>query len=99
MTIPQIKAALPMAAVLRHYHLKPDKKLRLSCPFHEDRTPSMQVYYKTQTAYCFSGNCPTHGRSLDVIDFVMHKEGNNKISESQTINSCYQPLQRSHGSD
>ena len=32
-----------MAAVLSHYHLKPDKKLRLCCPFHEDRTPSMQV--------------------------------------------------------
>ena len=74
MTIPQIKAALPMARVLAHYHLKPDKKLRLACPFHEDRTPSMQVYYKTHTAYCFSGNCPTHGKSLDVIDFVMHKE-------------------------
>ena len=75
MQIPQIKAALPMAQVLSHYHLKPDKKLRLSCPFHEDKTPSMQVYYKTHTAYCFSGNCPTHGRSLDVIDFVMQKEG------------------------
>ncbi len=75
MQISDIKAALPLAQVLGHYHLKPDKKLRLACPFHEDTTPSMQVYYKTHTAYCFSGNCPTHGRSLDVIDFVMHKEG------------------------
>jgi len=73
MTIPDIKARLSMANVLAHYHLKPDKKLRLACPFHEDKTPSMQVYYKTQTAYCFSGNCSTHGKSLDVIDFVMHK--------------------------
>ena len=74
LTILDVKAALSMAQVLRHYHLKPDKKHRLSCPFHEDRMPSMQVYHKTHTAYCFSGNCPTHGRSLDVIDFVMHKE-------------------------
>jgi len=34
----------------------------------------MQVYYKTHTAYCFSSNCPTHGRSLDVIDFIMYHE-------------------------
>ncbi len=43
MTIPQIKAAHPMAQVLAHYHLKPDKKLRLACPFHKDKTPSRQV--------------------------------------------------------
>jgi len=74
-----------MANVLAHYHLKPDKKLRLSCPFHEDKTPSMQVYYKTQTAYCFSGNCPTHGKSLDVIDFVMHKEG---CTKHEALEKC-----------
>ena len=85
MTIPDLKAALTMAQVLHHYHLKPDKKLRLSCPFHEDKTPSMQVYYKTHTAYCFSGNCPTHGKSLDVIDFVMHKEG---CSKHEAIERC-----------
>ena len=63
-----------MARVLAHYGLKPDKHLRLCCPFHEDKTPSLQVHYKTHTAYCFSSNCPTHGKSLDVIDFIMYKE-------------------------
>jgi len=38
----------------------------------------MQVYHDTHTAYCFSSNCKTHGKSLDVIDFIMHKEGLNK---------------------
>lgn len=38
----------------------------------------MQVYYKTRTAYCFSSNCKTHGKSLDVIDFIMHKENLSK---------------------
>ncbi|BDD05642.1 toprim domain-containing protein [Aureibacter tunicatorum] len=42
----------------------------------------MQVYYKTQTAYCFSANCATHGKSLDVIDFIMHKEN---ISKHEAI--------------
>ena len=74
MTIEQIKTKLTLSQVLHYYHLKPDKNLRLCCPFHEDKTPSLQVYYKTHTAYCFSTNCKTHGKSLDVIDFIMHKE-------------------------
>jgi DNA primase len=59
--------------------------MRLNCPFHDDKTPSMQVYYKTHTAYCFSSNCKTHGKSLDVIDFLMHKEN---ISKAEAINKC-----------
>lgn len=74
MTIEQIKTQLTLAQVLHYYHLKPDKNMRLCCPFHDDKTPSFQVYYKTHTAYCFSSNCKTHGKSLDVIDFIMHKE-------------------------
>ncbi len=74
MEIQEIKQRLTMAQVLTRYSLKPDKHLRLCCPFHEDKTPSMQVYYKTHTAYCFSSNCPTYGKSLDVIDFrEMHQ--------------------------
>jgi len=74
MEIGEIKQRLTLAEVLKHYGLKPDKSLRLHCPFHEDKTPSLQIYYKTHTAYCFSSNCKTHGKSLDVIDFIMHKE-------------------------
>lgn len=74
MEIQEIKAQLPLSEVLDHYHLKADKSARMRCPFHDDKTPSMQVYYKTHTAYCFSSNCPTHGKSLDVIDFILHME-------------------------
>ncbi|MDD2196893.1 MAG: CHC2 zinc finger domain-containing protein [Bacteroidales bacterium] len=76
--ISEIKQRLSMATVLQYYNLKPDKHNRICCPFHEDKTPSMQVYYKTQTAYCFSSNCKTHGKSLDVIDFIMHRENQDK---------------------
>jgi predicted transcriptional regulator len=85
MEIQEIKQNLTLATILHHYGLKPDKNNRLQCPFHEDKTPSMQVYYKTHTAYCFSSNCKTHGKSLDVIDFVMHKEN---TAKHEAINKC-----------
>ena len=78
MSIEEIKLKLSLSAVLNHYSLKPDKNYRMNCPFHDDKTPSMQVYYKTQSAYCFSTNCKTHGKSLDVIDFILHKENVSK---------------------
>ena len=34
----------------------------------------MQVYENTGTVYLLSGNCKTHRRSLDVIDFIMNRE-------------------------
>ena len=80
MEIPDIKSRLPLKDVLNYYGLKPDKHLRLHCPFHPDKTPSLQLYYKTNTCYCFSSNCPTHGRSLDVIDFIMLMEQKSRLN-------------------
>ena len=88
MEIPEIKSQLTLATVLHYYGLKTDKTNKICCPFHEDKTPSMQVYYKTQTCYCFSSNCKTHGKSMDVIDFILHKENTTKheaIKKAQEI--------------
>ncbi len=74
MEIQEIKQNLSIPTVLHHYGLTTDKNHRINCPFHPDKTPSMQVYEKTNTVYCFSSNCKTHSKSLDVIDFIMHKE-------------------------
>ncbi|MFY0256508.1 CHC2 zinc finger domain-containing protein [Chitinophaga sp. 30R24] len=87
MNIQEIKQQLTLSSVLQHYGLKPDKHLRLHCPFHDDKTPSLQVYYKTHTCYCFSSNCKTHGKALDVIDFVMYKDSCNK---HEAIEKCKQ---------
>jgi len=87
MEIAEIKQALTLAQVLQHYGLKPDKHLRLHCPFHDDKTPSLQVYYKTHTAYCFSSHCKTHGKAIDVIDFVMYKEN---CTKQEAIEKCKQ---------
>jgi DNA primase catalytic core len=83
MEIQEIKSRLTLSSVLNYYGLKPDKNMRLCCPFHEDKTPSLQVYYKTHTAYCFSSNCQTHGKSMDVIDFIMYKESCTKSEAIQ----------------
>jgi DNA primase len=94
MEIPEIKSQLTMTMVLNYYSLKPDKSLRLLCPFHADKTPSLQVYYKTQTVYCFSSNCKTHGKSIDVIDFIMYKEN---CSKSAAIKKAVEILRGESG--
>ncbi|WP_375605354.1 CHC2 zinc finger domain-containing protein [Flavobacterium davisii] len=89
MEIQDIKEKLTITNVLHYYGLKTDKQSRLNCPFHEDKTPSFQVYYKTQTAYCFSSNCKTHGKSIDVIDFILHKEN---CTKHEAINKAVEIL-------
>lgn len=74
MEIGEIKQRLTLAEVIKHYGFKADKQNRISCPFHDDKTPSMQLYWKTHTAYCFSSNCKLQGKSIDVIDFILYKE-------------------------
>ena len=51
MQIPEIKCRLPLSKVLTHYGWKPDGRGRMRCPFHDDESPSMQVYPDTSTAY------------------------------------------------
>jgi DNA primase len=76
MELKEIKALLSMATVLGHYGLKPDKHDRLLCPFHPDKTPSLQIYPKTNTFCCFSSNC-TAGTG-DAIQFIQLMEKCNK---------------------
>ena len=73
MEISEIKQQLSILTVLRHYNFSPDRNNRLKCPFHDDKTPSMQVYPKTGTWTCFSGNCSAG--SGDQVDFIMKHEG------------------------
>ena len=67
-----IKSQLTIDAVLNHYHLTPDRNHMLRCPFHDDKTPSLQIYPGTNTFCCFSSNC--EAGSGDVIDFIRIKE-------------------------
>lgn len=80
MEIQEIKQQLSILEVLRQYGLSPDRNNRLKCPFHDDKTPSMQVYPKTGTWTCFSGNCSAD--SGDQVDFIMKYE---KITKHEAI--------------
>lgn len=72
MEIQEIKNRLTLQQVIAHYHLTPDRNQRLLCPWHNDKTPSLQLYLKTNTWTCFSSNCDAG--SGDQIDFIMKYE-------------------------
>ena len=76
MELKEIKAQLSIGTVLDHYGLKPDKHDRLRCPFHSDKTPSLQIYPKTGTFCCFSSNC--NAGTGDTIQFIQLMEKCNK---------------------
>jgi DNA primase catalytic core len=76
MEIKDIKQQLSILEVLAHYGLKPDRNNRLHCPFHPDKTPSLQIYPATNTYCCFSSNC-TAGTG-DAIQFIQLKENCSK---------------------
>jgi len=72
MELKEIKEQLSIGAVLHYYGLQPDRNQRLHCPFHLDKTPSMQVYPATNTWCCFSSNCKAG--TGDVIQFIQLQE-------------------------
>ena len=76
MELKDIKQQLTINQVLHHYHLKPDKNNRLLCPFHPDKTPSLQIYPATNTYCCFSSNC--NAGTGDAIQFIELIEKCNK---------------------
>ena len=80
MEITEIKSKLSLEGVLTHYSLTPDRNNRLCCPWHKDKTPSLQIYPNTNTWTCFSSNCDAG--SGDQIDFIMKYE---RMSKHEAI--------------
>ena len=76
MEIQDIKNQLSITELLVHYNLKTTSNHMLCCPWHDDKTPSLQIYPKTNTWTCFSSNCSAG--SGDVIDFIMKYEKRTK---------------------
>jgi DNA primase/predicted transcriptional regulator len=76
MELSEIKSRLSILQVLDHYGLTPDRNHRLLCPFHPDKTPSLQIYPATNTFCCFSSNC--QAGTGDVVQFIQLKENCSK---------------------
>ena len=77
MEISEIKSRLTILQVARKYGLEPNKYDMVLCPFHEDKTPSLKLYYETNTFNCFG--CSANG---DVIEFIQLKE---KVTKHEAI--------------
>lgn len=79
MEISEIKQRLPLAGILDHYGLQ-SKNNMLLCPFHEDKTASLQVHLEKNFYKCHA--C---GKTGDVIQFVQDYE---KLSKHEAIKKC-----------
>jgi DNA primase len=87
MEIREIKDHLSILTVLGKYGLKPDKHDMIVCPFHEDKSPSLKVYSKTNTFHCFG--C---GATGDSIQFIEMYEKINKHEAIIKAQGCISPI-------
>ena len=81
MEIQDIKSNLTLSQILQHYGLKPKNNM-LNCPFHEDKTASLQVNLEKQFYKCHA--CGAKG---DQIQWVQDYE---KITKHEAIVKCEQ---------
>jgi len=72
MEITQIKQHLEITQVAEQLGIKIDQRSkRALCPFHPDKTPSLQFSKEKQIATCFSSNC--NAGTMDVIKLTEKK--------------------------
>jgi DNA primase len=81
MEISLIKQNLSLSQILSHYGLKPKNNM-LNCPFHEDKTASLQVNLEKHFYKCHA--CGAKG---DQIQWVQDYE---KITKHEAIVKCEQ---------
>ena len=86
MEIQDIKQNLSLSQILQHYGLKPKNNM-LNCPFHEDKTASLQVNLEKHFYKCHA--CGTKG---DQIQWVQDYE---KITKHEAIVKCEQMITQS----
>jgi DNA primase len=80
MEIKQIKSTLSITEVIQNYGLKVNKNKMVNCPFHEDKTPSMQISTARNLYKCHG--CDKKG---DVIQFVQDYE---KLTKHEALLKC-----------
>ena len=80
MEISEIKQNLSLTQVLENYSLQPNKNNMLRCPFHEDKTASLQISTAQNKYKCHA--CDKKG---DVIQFVQDYE---KLTKHEALLKC-----------
>ncbi|MFS1520358.1 CHC2 zinc finger domain-containing protein [Flavobacterium covae] len=80
MQINDIKQTLSLSQVLQHYHLQPNKNKMLCCPFHQDKTASLQINLEKNFYKCHA--CGAKG---DQIQFVQDFE---KLTKHEALLKC-----------
>ena len=80
MEIQDIKSRLKITEVANHLGIKIGKNSKAHCPFHPDKTPSLQFSDKKGIATCFSSNC-----NLGTVDIIGLTERKLNISTHEAI--------------
>jgi DNA primase len=73
MEIPELKRHLSITDVAQALGIKLSKHDKALCPFHDDKTPSLQFSREKNICTCFSSRCDAG--SMDIIDLVEKKQG------------------------
>jgi len=80
MEIPEIKSRLNIIEVANHLGITINKNQRALCPFHNDKSPSLQFSKEKSIATCFSSNC-----NLGTVDIIGLTERKLKMSTHEAL--------------
>lgn len=75
-----VLALLDFYGVLRNPSVSGEWQIKVLCPFHADKNPSMQVSLRTGVFYCFA--CGEHG---NLVDLIARLSGINTLQAMQKI--------------
>ncbi|MBI3141713.1 MAG: hypothetical protein HYZ16_02675 [Bacteroidetes bacterium] len=68
MDIQALKSRLDILEIAQSLGIRTDKNGKALCPFHNDKTPSLQFSREKQISTCFSSNCSAG--TMDVVELV-----------------------------
>jgi len=71
MDIQLLKSQTDIFLIARQLGITIGKGDKALCPFHNDKTPSLQFSKEKQICTCFSSNC--NAGTMDVLDLIMKK--------------------------
>ena len=80
----EVKKLVSINTILQHYSLIVNRDNKISCPFHQEKTPSLVIYNNTNSWYCWG--CSIGGT---VIDFIMKMENLDKLQAAKLLNDRF----------